>query len=209
MPKDLEKVNALYEKASFYLKQIDNDWGALIQRVGPCYHQTQPERQPYEALIRAIAYQQLHARAAEAILNRFFLLFANNTFPTPEQILAIPTEHVKDCGFSSRKVETIQSIAQAALTGFVPDRLAAESMTEDELIKRLTVLPGIGQWTVEMFLINSLERMDILPVHDFGVREGYKKMKQLPQQLSPKEMSKVAADWSPYRTIASWYLWRF
>lgn len=197
-----------YFQASQFLTSVDADWSLLIERVGPCTLETRPDHEPYEALIRAISHQQLHARAGDAILNRFLALFPDSTFPSPDQILSIEPQTIRLSGFSERKVNTIRHIAEALLIDQMPTLAKAKLMSNDELIKLLTLIPGIGPWTVEMFLIFTLERMDILPIHDFGVKEGYRKMKGLPKQPTPKELAKAGEIWSPYRTIASWYLWR-
>ncbi|MDP1679729.1 MAG: DNA-3-methyladenine glycosylase 2 family protein [Candidatus Nitrotoga sp.] len=191
-----------------HLAASDLDWASLIARVGRCGLQVKPEREPYEALIRAIAYQQLHARAAEAILSRFLALYPDVSFPLPTSILATDGNILRACGFSAAKVTTIHGIAERTLDGIVPPRSAALAMTDEELISRLVSLRGIGRWTVEMFLIHTLERPDVLPVDDFGVREGWRVMKSLSEQPLPKELFKIGLAWSPYRSIATWYLWQ-
>lgn len=197
-----------YQLASHFLSKLGSDWELLIKNTGPCLLRTQPGREPYEALIRAIAYQQLHTRAGDAMLNRFLALYPDTLFPSPQQVVATENETLRKCGFSARKVTTIQSIAAATLLGNVPTRAQAEGMSNEELIKHLVILPGIGQWTVEMLLIFTMERIDILPALDFGIREGYKKLKSLATRPSAKEMAQIAEPWSPYRTIAAWYLWQ-
>ena len=115
---------------------------------------------------------------------------------------------MRACGFSARKIETIRGIAAATLEGVVPDLATAQSLADDELIVRLSALKGIGRWTVEMFLIYSLARPDILPADDFGVREGYRLLKSLDAAPTPKAMALIGQAWSPHRTAAAWYLWR-
>lgn len=194
--------------ASQHLAAIDPDWAALIAAVGTCTHQPKPEREPYEALVRTVAYQQIHARAAEAILGRLLALHPQGLWPTPDTLLAMDDSTLRACGFSTRKSATLKAIAAGAVSGLVPNRTLAEQMPEDELIARLTQLPGIGRWTVEMLLIYTLERIDIFPVDDFGVREGYRLLKNLDQQPNRKAMQEIGLLCSPYRTIAAWYLWR-
>lgn len=191
-----------------HLAVLDPDWKSLIARVGRCRLQPKPEREPYEALVRAVAYQQLHARAAEAILNRLLALYPDITFPSPTSILATDENLLRACGFSAAKVMTIRGIAEGTLDGVVPVRSAALTMTDEELISRLVSLRGIGRWTVEMLLIFTLERPDVLPIDDFGVREGWRAIKSLSKQPLPKELFKIGLDWSPYRSIAAWYLWQ-
>ncbi|HYG13317.1 MAG TPA: DNA-3-methyladenine glycosylase 2 family protein, partial [Methylophilaceae bacterium] len=183
------------------------DWASLIELVGPCTHRPRPEREPYEALMRAVAYQQLHVKAGDAILGRL-LAMKNGLMPTPEQLLALDLEALRSCGFSVRKIETLRGIAIGALNGLVPDRATAERLSDDELIQGLTGLRGIGRWTVEMLLIYTLNRMDILPADDFGVRDGYRRLKTLDQTPGPREIQQLGEAWQPYRTVAAWYLWR-
>lgn len=197
-----------YEIASAFLAAIDTDWQRHISAVGPCLHQPHPARDPYESLVRAIAYQQLHAKAGDAILGRLMGLFPGQAFPRPQQILATEVEQLRACGFSASKIATIEGIAQATLDGVVPDYPTARAMDDETLIERLTSLRGVGRWTVEMLLIYSLERMDILPADDFGVREGYRRLKGLELQPTRKQMIEIGQAWKPYRTVAAWYLWR-
>ncbi|WP_079229771.1 DNA-3-methyladenine glycosylase family protein [Pseudomonas putida] len=197
-----------YRAATGHLAALDPDWARHIEAIGPCLHQATPGREPYEALVRAIAYQQLHARAAEAILGRLLALFPEQAFPAPEQLLAVSPEVMRGCGFSASKLATIHGIAQASLEGVVPCREEALRLADDALIERLVALRGVGRWTVEMLLIYSLERSDILPVDDFGVREGYRRLKGLDKAPTPAQMRSLGGGWSPYRTVAAWYLWR-
>jgi DNA-3-methyladenine glycosylase II len=194
--------------ASTYLASIDADWSRLVAQLGPCGHEPKPAREPFEALVRAVAYQQLHVKAGDAILARLLALYPRQPFPSPPQLLDTDFDAMRACGFSARKIETIRGIAAATLSGVVPDLAAAQRLSDDELIARLSVLKGIGRWTVEMFLIYSLARPDILPVDDFGVREGYRLLKSLAVAPTPKAMALIGQVWSPHRTAAAWYLWR-
>jgi DNA-3-methyladenine glycosylase II len=193
--------------ASKYLASIDADWSRLVAQLGPCGHEPKPAREPFEALVRAVAYQQLHVKAGDAILARLLALYPQ-PFPAPSQLLDTGFDAMRACGFSARKIETIRGIAAATLSGVVPDLAAAQRLPDAELIARLSALKGIGRWTVEMFLIYSLARPDILPVDDFGVREGYRLLKLLDEAPTPKAMTLIGQVWSPHRTAAAWYLWR-
>lgn len=199
---------AAYLSAERFLAGLDADWARHVGAIGPCQHASTPAREPYEALIRAIAYQQLHAKAAEAILGRLLALYPETDFPTAQQLLASDPEQQRACGLSAAKLVSIRGIAQATLDGIVPTRQEALTLPDDALIERLTTLRGVGRWTVEMFLIYSLERSDILPADDFAVREGYKRLKGLEAAPSRKQMIDIGLAWSPYRTMAAWYLWR-
>lgn len=201
-------MSNIFEQASIHLSGLDPDWARLVDQVGPCLHTSKPAREPYEALIRAIAYQQLHAKAGDAILGRFLALYGDSPFPSAEQLLATAPDLQRACGFSATKLATIRAIAQATLDGVVPSRAESLGLDDEGLITRLTRLKGIGRWTVEMFMIYSLERLDILPVDDFGVREGYRRLKQLAKAPTPRQMRDLGLVWAPYRTVAAWYLWR-
>lgn len=195
-----------YTQASQFLINIDADWSRLIQAVGPCLFAAKPERDPYEALVRAVAYQQLSTKAGDAILGKFIRHFGE--FPTPQQLITAEFDDLRAAGFSGRKIETLQGVAAAAISGLVPAREIADTMSNEELIARLVTLKGIGQWTVEMMLMFTLQRMDILPADDFGIADGYRRLKQLDIAPKRKQMAEIGKAWSPYRTIASWYLWR-
>jgi DNA-3-methyladenine glycosylase II len=199
--------DTLLEQALLFLRQLDQDWAELIHTVGPCTFQPKLTIAPFEALVRAVAYQQLHVKAGDAIINKFLLHF-NGEFPPAGNLVNAEFDTLRACGFSGRKIETIYGIAEGAINGLVPTRHDAEMLTNDALIDRLTTLKGIGRWTVEMMLIFTLGRQDILPVDDLGIREGYKRFKHLTEAPSAKEMNIIGAAWQPYRTIASWYLWR-
>lgn len=195
-----------YQQALDFLSTQDDDWAQLIEMVGSCALEVRSEREPYEALVRAVAYQQLHPKAGDAIVARLLAHFAG--FPAPQQLSSALFDDLRACGFSGRKIETLKGIAEGALSGLVPSRVEAKSMTDDALIARLVTLKGIGQWTVEMMLIFTLGRMDVLPADDFGVVQGYKRLKRLTVAPKRKEMQQIGQIWSPYRTVASWYLWR-
>jgi DNA-3-methyladenine glycosylase II len=176
---------ARYDASVAFLRDLDDDWAGLVAHVGPCLHDPKAAREPYEALVRAIGYQQLTAKAGDAIIAR-----------------------LKACGFSATKIATIKAIAEGALSGLIPPRIVAGTMDDEALIARVVTIKGIGRWTVEMLLMYSLERMDILPADDFGVREGYRSLKSLPEQLKPNALREIGEAWAPHRTVAAWYLWR-
>ena len=179
----------------------------VIRQVGP-FTLKPVQRQPYEALVRAIAHQQVHGRAAEAILGRFIALCPEPGFPTPESVLALTPEAMRGAGLSANKVLAIRDIAEKAALGVIPNRAAARRLSDEVLIERLVALRGVGRWTVEMLLIFTLGRADILPVDDFGVREGYRVAAGLPEQPKPKALAEIGEAWAPFRTTAAWYLWR-
>lgn len=179
----------------------------VIRQVGPCTLRP-VAREPYEALVRAIAHQQVHGRAAEAILGRFLALHPGHAFPPPEAVLATPAEALRGCGLSANKVAAIRDIAEKTAAGLVPTRRAAARLADEVLIERLTQIRGVGRWTVEMLLIFTLGRPDVLPVDDFGVREGWRVTTGAAAQPRPKELAALGEAWAPWRSIAAWYLWR-
>lgn len=179
----------------------------LIKRIGPCTLQPLI-REPYEALVRAIAHQQVHGRAAEAVLGRLIALHPAEGFPSPRFILDLPAEALRGCGFSGSKVAAIRDIAEKTQGGLVPSLEAAASLDDTTLIERLVAIRGVGRWTVEMVLIFTLGREDVLPIDDFGVREGWKLLNGLEAQPKPKELAGIGEAWKPFRSIAAWYLWR-
>ncbi len=199
-------MNSPYQAAEDFLRGIDNDWSQLIDHVGACKLTTKSERDPYEALVRAVAYQQLSTKAGDAILKK--LLNHYGHFPAPQHLIATSFDDLRAVGFSGRKIETLYGIAKAAISGLVPSQVIAENMSNETLIQQITTIKGIGQWTVEMMLMFTLARMDVLPADDFGILEGYKRLKKLETAPKRKEMAEIARAWSPYRTVASWYLWQ-
>ena len=193
--------------ATRHLQAADPVLGALIKRVGP-YREKPAAYEPYEALVRSIAFQQLHGNAARAILARFVALHPDHEFPPPPQVLATSDAAMRGCGFSASKTAAIRDIAAKAAAGLVPTRRAAALLSDAALIERLTAIRGVGRWTVEMLLMGTLGRLDILPVDDFGVREGYRLLHGLDAQPKPRDLAAIGEMWAPYRSVASWYLWR-
>jgi len=199
-------AHARVAATALHLAAADADMAALIARIGPCTAAPKP-REPYEALVRAIAHQQLHGRAAEAILGRLIALHPD-PFPLPHQLQATPDEAMRACGFSASKVAALRDIAARTLDGTVPGAAAAQEMSDDALIAALVTIRGVGRWTVEMLLISTLGRPDVLPVDDFAVREGWRLIKRLDVQPRPRELARIGEAWAPWRSTAAWYLWR-
>ena len=179
----------------------------LIRCHGPCGI-APATSSPYEALTRAVAHQQLNGRAARTILARFVALFGNGRFPKPAAVVAMHSATLRRAGFSRAKVRSVKDIARHALAGTVPTRRAAARLTDEEIIERLVPIRGVGRWTVEMLLIFTLGRPDVLPVDDFGVREGYRRAYGTRTRPTPKALRAYGERWKPYRSAAAWYLWR-
>ena len=190
-----------------HLARTDPVMRRVIRDVGACTFEMRAHS-PYQALVRAVVYQQLHGRAAAAILARLIALFGGRTFPRPEAMLAMRAARLRRAGLSRAKVLAIKDISRKAVAGLVPSRRAALRMTDEALIERLTEARGVGRWTVEMLLIFTLGRPDVLPVDDFGVREGFRVAYGLRAHPHPKKVLAHGERWRPHRSTAAWYLWR-
>jgi DNA-3-methyladenine glycosylase II len=195
-------------EALAHLRTADPILAELIDRIGPCALVPEGGRTPFESLVRAVAHQQLHGKAAETILGRFLAHFPGRRFPRPDDLAEIPDTALRAAGFSGSKIAAIRDIAAKSLDGTVPTSRRIVRMSDDEIIERLTACRGVGRWTVEMLLIFKLGRPDVLPVDDFGVREGYRITFRKPAQPKPRELAEIGERWAPHRTTAAWYLWR-
>lgn len=197
-------------QAEKHLTQADPRLAKWIVECGRCQLTVAWDRSLYEALVRAIAHQQLHGRAAESILQRLVVAFgkSEHEFPTPRQVSRAKPDRLRSCGFSTAKVVAIQGIAGAAARGELPDRAEACALSDDELMERLLPLRGVGKWTVEMLLIFTLGRLDVMPVDDFGIRSGLQHLFDLSSHPKTSEFAGLTDHWAPYRTVGAWYLWR-
>jgi len=197
-----------FEEAVRHLSTVDPVMQRLIREVGCCTLSPRRTRTPFESLARAIAYQQLHEKAAESIVRRFVALFPERRFPTPALLLAMDEPSIRAAGFSRSKLLALRDLAEKALDGTLPSRRVISRLEDDAIVERLTVVRGIGRWTAEMFLIFTLGRPDVLPVDDFGVRNGFRLAYGRRSMPSPEAVLRYGERWRPHRTIAAWYLWR-
>jgi len=194
-------------EAHAHLSRVDPILRRLIRRAEPC--SIRPDRRtPYEALVSAVAHQQLNGTAAGTILRRFRALFPGRGFPKPEAVAAVSDEAIRSAGFSRAKLAAIRDLTQRALSGALPPRRVLCRWDDEAIIECLTECRGVGRWTVEMFLMFTLARPDVLPVHDFGVRNGFRLAYGLGEMPSPQALAEHGERWRPHRTTASWYLWR-
>jgi DNA-3-methyladenine glycosylase II len=191
-----------------HLSLSDKVLGRLIKRVGSCRIKVKSRRSPFEALVQAVAHQQLNGTAAQTILGRVKALFPGRKFPTPEDLLAMPDDRLRAAGLSRAKIASVKDIAAKTIAGVVPTSRAISKMTETEILERLTTVRGVGPWTVEMLLIFTLGRRDVLPATDYGVRKGFALTYGLKDLPSPKELLKHGERWRPHRSTAAWYFWR-
>jgi len=198
----------MHAKATDHLAGADRTLARLIRNIGPCRLRVQRKHEPYAALVHSVTFQQLNGTAARTIFQRLLALFPGTAFPSPQQLLETPDETLRGAGLSRAKTAAIKDIAAKALDGVVPGRREAMRLPDWQLIERLTTIRGVGPWTVEMLLIFSLGRRDVLPVTDYGVRKGFAityGWKELPRA---DELLEHGERWRPYRSIASWYFWR-
>jgi DNA-3-methyladenine glycosylase II len=204
----LSGLSEVSEHIIAHLAGIDRNLGGLIGAVGACGLKLEDHCHPYESLAQAITHQQLHAAAARSILARFVNTFGNGAFPTPETVIATPSETLRTVGLSFSKIAALKDLAAKTVAGVVPDRATLVSLGDEEIIARLTEVRGIGRWTVEMLLMFQLGRPDILPVDDFGVRFGFQATYGLRKMPAPQALAAYGERWGPHRSAAAWYLWR-
>lgn len=196
------------EAALKHLTQADPILGEIIAKVGPCTLEPDHARSPFQALVQAVAHQQLNGKAANTILARFVGLFPHGRFPAAQEVFDVDIAKLTGVGFSRAKAGYVKDIARMALEGVVPGTGQIKRMSDDEISERLTSIKGVGRWTVEMLLIFSLGRLDVLPVDDFGIRTGFGIVYKKRKPPEPTAILKHGERWKPYRSIASWYLWR-
>lgn len=188
-----------------HLRRVHGPMRALIARHGA--PPLSRSRNSFQSLGRAIIYQQLSGLAAGTIYRRFLALYPQRRFPRPESLLATPFEALRGAGLSRAKAASLLDLAAKFTDGTVNPRRFSR-MDEEELHRALTQIRGIGPWSVDMFMMFGLMRPDVLPVGDLGVRKGMQLYFGLPGLPAPAEMHALAEPWRPFRTAASWYMWR-
>ena len=196
-----------------HLRRADPVMRRIIEQVGPCLLHERVQTNRLRALVEAIIAQQISWHAARTVEARFCALFGcdpanrHSKFPRPEQILATPPRRLRSAGLSRQKVRYIRDIAARAANGQLPlARLGR--MNDGAIMERLTAVKGIGRWTAEIFMLISLGRPDVLPVDDLGLQNAMRMAYGLRRLPSEKKMMELAEPWRPYRSVASWYLWR-
>jgi 3-methyladenine DNA glycosylase/8-oxoguanine DNA glycosylase len=189
------------------LSSRDPALGAIIERVGGHEFPKARRETPFEALARSIVNQQLSGKAAATIFGRFKALY-EGPFPEPATVLETPHAHMRGAGLSEAKAKAIRDLAEHAGRGTIPSIRELRRMPAEEVIERLTVVRGIGRWTVEMLLMFRLGHPDVLPVHDLVIRKGIARLMRRRELPKPEEALRRGERWRPYRSVASWYLWR-
>jgi DNA-3-methyladenine glycosylase II len=196
------------EEAVRHLSERDEQLKALIAETIPFQIEYEDSQDPYEILMESIAYQSICGKAAATIFGRIKALGENGRPPSPQQMLKIPGDKLRKAGLSGAKVAAMKDLAQKTIEGIVPTLEEAQKLSDQELVDRLISVRGIGAWTVEMFLIFRLGRPDVLPIHDLGVKKGWSVTYGKKHMPKPQELLKFGERWRPYRTVASWYMWR-
>ena len=203
--------------ATAHLAACDPCLAKLIEELEAFEPEIDHAQSPYEALMEAIAYQSISGKAAATIfarvkalsgVNRAGKLSATGGVPTPEEMLKLTKRQLRKAGLSGAKILSMKDLAQKTIDGIVPTHEEALKLSDEELVARLDSVRGIGRWTVEMFLIFRLGRPDVLPIHDLGVQKGWSVAYGKKHKPRPKELEKFGERWRPYRTVASWYMWR-
>jgi DNA-3-methyladenine glycosylase II len=190
------------------LSRADEKLGRVIRRVGCFPTKRRKPQHPYASLLQAIVYQQIAGKAAEAIFGRVKALGTNGKFPSPEDIVRASRAKLRRAGLSRQKIAAVRDLAAKTLDGTVPPLAKVRRMSEEEIHERLTQVRGIGEWSVQMFLMSRLGRPDVLPVQDYGIRKGFQLVYRLKDVPKPQVILEYGERWRPYRSIASWYLWR-
>lgn len=178
----------------------------MIEIVGPCRIQLRTEGTHFQALARAIVFQQLSGKAAGTIMSRFNALYPD-TSPAPQAVLATSDEQMRAVGLSRQKIAYLRDLSLKVETGALPLD-AVEHMTDDDLIEHLVQVKGIGRWTAQMFLMFRLGRPDVLPELDLGVQNAIRRAYRMRKRPTPKQVKRIGAKWSPHSSVACWYLWR-
>ncbi len=196
-----------HEQAHQHISASDARMAELIARSRRYDLTPSISVRPFDSLAESIAYQQLSGKAAATIWSRVRALYPKKHLH-PKLVLDTPDEKLRGAGLSRSKIAAFKDLAAKTLDGTVPTRRALVTMSDDEIVARLTAIRGIGRWTVEMFLLFDLGRPDVWPVNDYGVRKGFAKIFRRRNLPTPKQLMKIGEKWRPYRSVAAWYFWR-
>jgi 3-methyladenine DNA glycosylase/8-oxoguanine DNA glycosylase len=210
---NVAQAQVVFSVAVETVAKADKKLARIIEAVGPCLLKANDIQHPFEALAESIVYQQLTGKAAATIFGRVRTLCQESgpmspgpMSPTQVQLLAV--EELRAAGCSQAKALAIKDLAEKTVSGVVPNIVEMHTLSDEELVERLTAIRGIGTWTVEMLLIFRLGRLNVMPSADYGIRKGFALTYDLPELPTPKALTAYGERWQPYRTIASWYLWR-
>jgi DNA-3-methyladenine glycosylase II len=195
-----------FEESLKFLKK-DIRLGAFVIKHGPITHRRRHSGHAFQSLAEAIIYQQLSGKAADTILKRFVALFPGKKFPTPEDVLNIETEKLREAGLSGQKASYLKDLAAKFKDGTINPKLF-KRMDDEEITAHVVAVKGIGEWTAQMFLMFTLHRLDVLPTGDLAIQKGFQRLFKLRAKPSPAQMQRLARPWAGHRTLACMYLWR-
>jgi 3-methyladenine DNA glycosylase/8-oxoguanine DNA glycosylase len=195
-------------EATQYLAERDEHLKHLIEETAPFQLKIEAAQSPYETLVEAVTHQSISGKAAATIYDRVKALSSTGRAPSPQEMLKLRKPVLRKAGLSGAKILAMKDLAQKTIEGIVPSFEEALKLSDEELVERLVSVRGIGAWTVEMFLIFRLGRPDVLPIHDLGVKKGWAITYGKKYMPKPKELLAFGERWRPYRTVASWYMWR-
>ena len=199
--------SAISRKAVAHLKNVDPVMSEVIEKIGS-YKGWQPSGGThFDAVARSIVFQQLSGKAAGTIHGRFYGLYGGRA-PLPAELATTSDEQLRAVGLSRQKSAYLKDLGARVASGEIPIETLHE-LTDEEIITALTQVKGIGRWTAQMFLMFRLGRLDVLPDLDLGIQKGIQRAYRLRKLPTPERVKRIGAKWAPYRTIASWYLWRF
>jgi DNA-3-methyladenine glycosylase II len=194
-------------EAEEHLSKVCKRFARVIPNHEPYPTTFEKKKEPYRSLVRSVVYQQLSGKAAGTIHGRMIALFPHKDHPDPEDLIEASPELLRTAGLSRQKIAAIKDVAQKRLDGIIPEARKLSRMGNDEIIERLTAARGVGRWTVEMYLMFTLGRPDVLPIDDLGVRKGAEKLYR--REFTPKTLGAYGERWAPFRSAAAWHLWRF
>lgn len=194
-------------EAELHLSKVCKRFARVVPRHEPYPTKFEKTKDPFRALVRAVVYQQLSGKAAATIHGRMLALFPDKDHPDPEDLLGATPETLRAAGLSRQKIAALKDVAQKRVEGVVPPARALVRLRDEDIIERLTTVRGVGRWTVEMYLMFTLGRPDVLPVDDLGVRKGAEKLYR--RSFTPKDLARYGERWAPWRSAAAWHLWRF
>jgi DNA-3-methyladenine glycosylase II len=196
-----------YTIARRHLMKADPKLGVIIKRVGPCELHAFAPKDPFETLCMSIASQQLSTKAAATIFGRFKDLFPPDRTPTPDRVMTLNDDQLRACGFSRAKAAFVKDLSAHVLDGRL-DLKKLKQHSDDDVMKQLVAVKGIGRWTAEIFLMFRLGRPDILPADDLGLMNAVHRAYRLRKRPDAKKLRQIGEAWRPHRSVAAWYLWQ-
>ncbi|MGE0596004.1 MAG: DNA-3-methyladenine glycosylase [Hyphomonadaceae bacterium] len=192
--------------AEIHLSKVCKRFAKVVPGHEPFPTSFEKRKDPYRALVRSVVYQQLSGKAAGTIHGRVLALWPEKDHPDPEDLLEAPPELLRGAGLSRQKIAALKDVSLKRIEGIIPPARALSRLPNKEIIERLTQAKGVGRWTVEMYLIFTLGRPDVLPIDDLGVRKGAEKLYR--RSFTPKTLGAYGERWAPFRSAAAWHLWR-